>query len=146
MPFVAVVHHRGLYTTSNHADDNDVLDLRKMLAPLYDANHVDLVVNGHDHAFERSKTLRAGADPRGAPAVTAAGQGTVYVVNAGAGAEAYGVGPAPFIEKSATFGKGTPYDGIYGVLTLDGRKMTVATYGLSAAGNDPVIDTFDLVK
>jgi len=146
VPFVTVVHHRGLYTTSSHADDYDVLDLRKMLAPVYDANHVDLVVNGHDHAFERSKTLRAGADPRGAPAVVAAGQGTVYVVNAGAGADPYGVSASPFIEKSATFGAGTPYDGIYGVLTLDGRKLTITTYGLSAAGNDPVIDSFDIVR
>lgn len=146
VPFVVVVHHRGLYTTSKHADDEDVLDLRKMLAPLYDATHVDLVVNGHDHAFERSRTLRPGADPRGAPAIAPAGKGTVYVVNAGAGAEAYGVADAPFIEKSATFGKGTPYDGIYGVLTLEGRKLTVATYALSASGSDPLLDTFDLVR
>lgn len=146
VPFVVVVHHRGLYTTSKHGDDADVLDLRKTLAPMYDARHVDLVVNGHDHAFERSKPLHAGADPRGAPAEVAAGSGTVYVVNAGAGADAYGVQPASFIEKSATFGAGTPYDGVYGVMTLEGRRLTFASYGLSAAGNDPVLDTFDLVK
>lgn len=146
VPFVVVVHHRGLYTTSSHADDVDVLDLRAMLAPVYDANHVDLVVNGHDHAYERSKVLRTGADPRGLPAVTTPGQGTVYVVNAGAGAEGYGVSEAAFIEKSATFGKGTAFDGVYGVLTLEGRKLTMTSYGLSASGNDPVIDSFDLSK
>jgi acid phosphatase type 7 len=146
VPFLVIVHHRGLYTTSKHADDDDVLDLRKTLAPIYDAHHVDLVVNGHDHAFERTKSLRAGSDPRGAPSIAAAGQGTVYVVNAGAGAEAYGVKPADFIEKSATYGAGTAYDGVYGVITLEGRKLTLDSYGLSASGNDPVIDTFDLVK
>jgi acid phosphatase type 7 len=146
VPFVLAVHHRGLFTTSKHADDEDVLDLRKLLAPLYDAHHVDVVVNGHDHAFERSKPLRAGADPRGAPTIVEPGKGTVYVVNAGAGAEAYGVADATFIEKSAKFGKGTSFDGIYGLLTLEGRKLTLAAYGITAAGNDPVIDTFDLVK
>jgi len=146
VPFVLVVHHRGLYTTSKHADDSDVLDLRKVLAPIYDAHHVDVVLNGHDHAFERTKPLRAGADPRGAPVTVAPGQGTVYVVNAGAGADAYGIADAPFIEKSAKFGAGTSFDGVYGVITLDARKLTVASYGLTAAGNDPVIDSFDVVK
>jgi predicted phosphodiesterase len=146
VPFVLVVHHRGLYTTSNHADDTDVLDLRKTLAPMYDAHHVDIVVNGHDHAYERTKPLRAGTDPRGAPVTVGAAQGTVYVVNAGAGANPYDVGKGDFIEKSATFGKDTGFDGIYGVLTLEGNKLTCTSYGLSASGTDPVIDTFDLVK
>lgn len=146
IPFVLVVHHRGLYTTSQHASDADVLDLRAMLAPMYDAHHVDVVVNGHDHAYERTKTLHAGADPRGAPAMVAAGQGTVYVVNAGAGASPYAVGQAAFIEKSATFGGSTGFDGVYGVLTLDARTLTLTTYGLSASGMDPVIDTVALTR
>jgi hypothetical protein len=146
VPFVLVVHHRGLYTTSQHATDTDVLDLRATLAPMYDAHHVDVVVNGHDHAYERSKPLHAGADARGAPSTALAGQGTVYVVNAGAGASAYSVSSADFIEKSATFGGSTGFDGIYGVLTLDGRDLTLTTYGLSASGTDPVIDTVKLTK
>lgn len=146
VPFVVAVHHRGLYTTSSHGDDVDVLDLRAMLAPVYDRHHVDVVVNGHDHAYERSKVLRPGSDPRGAPAIADPGKGTIYVVNAGAGASAYGVAEAPFIEKSAVYGKGTPFDGVYGVLTLEGRKLTMLSYGLSASGNDPVIDSFDLTK
>jgi len=146
VPFVLVVHHRGLYTTSSHADDSDVLDLRSTLAPMYDAHHVDVVVNGHDHAYERTKALRAGSDPRGAPSMVAAGEGTVYVVNAGAGAEPYGVGAADFIEKSATFGGSTGFDGVYGVLTLDARKLTLTTYGLTASGTDPVLDTVALTK
>ena len=146
VPFVLVVHHRGLYTTSNHADDSDVLDLRATLAPMYDAHHVDVVVNGHDHAYERTKTLHAGSDPRGAPSMVAAGQGTVYVVNAGAGADPYSVANADFIEKSATFGGATGFDGVYGVLSLDARTLTLTTYGLSAAGTDPVLDTVALTK
>ncbi|MDB5220207.1 MAG: Ser/Thr protein phosphatase family protein [Myxococcaceae bacterium] len=146
VPFVLVVHHRGLYTTSNHATDSDVLDLRATLAPMYDAHHVDVVVNGHDHAYERTKTLRAGSDARGAPSTVASGAGTVYVVNAGAGADPYSVGAADFIEKSATFGGKTGFDGVYGVLTLDARKLTLTTYGLSASGTDPVLDTLELAK
>jgi predicted phosphodiesterase len=146
IPFVLVVHHRGLYTTSNHAADSDVLDLRATLAPMYDAHHVDVVVNGHDHAYERTKALHAGVDPRGAPSMVSAGQGTVYVVNAGAGANPYAVANADFIEKSATFGGSTGFDGVYGVLSLDARSLTLTTYGLSASGTDPVLDTVALTR
>lgn len=147
VPFVLVVHHRGLYTTSSHADDGDVLDLRKTLAPLYDKHHVDVVLNGHDHAYERTKAIRAGADPRGAPEVVATpapGDARVYVVNAGAGAPAYGVAAAPFIEKAEKYGSGTPYSGCYGVIKVEGRKLTFDSYGIATSGADVKIDTFDL--
>lgn len=146
VPFVVVVHHRGVFTTSAHAEDSDVLEARKLLVPVYDAHHVDLVVNGHDHAYERSKVLRAGPDPAGPPAIVGPGQGTVYLVNAGAGAPAYGVGDAPYIEKSATFGKGTAYDGLYGVATLEGRTLKLESYGLTASGADTLLDTLELTK
>jgi predicted phosphodiesterase len=146
VPFLVVLHHRGLYTTSTHAKDADVLLTRKLLAPIYDKHQVDLVLNGHDHAFERSKPLRAGADPAGDPVVQAAGQGTLYVVNAGAGANGYGVGDAAFVEKSQTYGGSTPYSGLYGILTLEGRTLTFESHGLTAAGPDPVIDTFTLTR
>ena len=148
VPFIVVVHHRGLFTTSLHARDSDVLVARKVLAPIYDKHHVDVVLNGHDHAFERTKPIKAGRDPAGDPVLQPAGQGTVYVVNAGAGADPYKVGvyPSAVQEKSATFGTGTPYSGFYGVLTLEGRKLTFDSYGLTAAGNDPIVDTFDLSK
>lgn len=148
VPFIVAVHHRGLYTTSVHALDGDVLVARKLLAPIYDKHHVDVVLNGHDHAFERTKPLVAGADPAGDPVVKPAGEGTVYVVNAGAGSTAYGVGihPGAFQEKSATFGKGTPYAGFYGVITLEGRKLVFESFGLTLSGTDPTIDTFELSK
>jgi hypothetical protein len=104
------------------------------------------VVNGHDHAYERSKTLRAGTNARGAPSAVEAGQGTVYVINAGAGADPYSVSAADYIVKSATFGGTTGLDGVYGILTLDARKLTLTTYGLSPSGTDPVIDTLALTK
>ncbi len=147
VPFVLVVHHRGLFTTSNHANDADVLDLRKILAPLYDKHQVDVVLNGHDHAYERSKPLRAGADPRGAPEVVAnaaAGAARVYVVNAGAGAPAYGVADAPFIEKSTAYGKGTAYSGCYGLIKVDGKKLVFESFALSSSGADPKIDSFEI--
>ena len=88
-----VVSHRGLFSTSNHAGDFDVINARAALAPIFDTYRVDLVMNGHDHEYERSKPLTAGSPPTGTPVVQPSiTQGTTYVINAGAGADPYPIG------------------------------------------------------
>jgi hypothetical protein len=147
-PFVVAINHRGLYTTSLHAQDGDVKVARKLLAPIYDRHAVDVVVNGHDHVFERTKPIRAGADPAGDPTVEAEGQGTRYVVVAGVGADPYRVGiyPADYREKAEQFGPDTPYIGFYAIVTLEGTKLTFTSYGLTSGANDPTIDTFEISR
>ncbi len=143
-PFVVAMHHRGEYSTSTHGTDADVGKMRDALLPLWDKHHVDLVLNGHDHNYERSKPV---SGPYASPTV---GTGTTYVVCAGAGASGYkpGADPAAYREKNVAFGSGTPYVGTYLLLTLDTGKITVKAYGLKSAGGtvagDDVIDTFDL--
>ena len=103
-----------------HGTDSDVLAARGVLVPLYDKYAVDLVVNGHDHDYERSKPLMAGNPPSGAPVV---GTGTTYVVSAGAGADAYATGtPQPFTQTSVAYGSGTSYIGSYSILTLQAAR------------------------
>ena len=133
VPFIVSISHRGLYSTSNHSTDGDVLGVRGKLAPLYDKYSVDLAFNGHDHEYERSKSLHAGTPPTGAPVV---GAGTQYVICAGAGAEPYqvGSGSSNYREKNQAFGHGTPYIGTYALLELDGNKLTMKAYGLTASG------------
>ena len=142
-PFIVVVSHRCLFSTSVHATDSDVLAARGVLVPLYDKYAVDLVVNGHDHDYERSKPLMAGSPPTGAPVV---GTGTTYVVSAGAGADAYATGtPQPFTQTSVAYGSGTSYIGAYSILTLQSNTLTLTAYGLKASSTtvagDDVIDT-----
>jgi hypothetical protein len=151
-PFLVVIHHRGLFTTSSHANDTDVHEARGALVPIFDKYHVDLVINGHDHEYERSKPLKAGSPASGPPAIqTSPAQGTIYVVNAGAGAEAYkgDTFKSDYREGAPTqFGAGTPYIGCYGILSLEGSTLTLTAYGLNAAGGgiagDTVIDTITL--
>jgi hypothetical protein len=148
-PFVVAISHRGLFTTSLHAGDGDVHSVRAALAPIFDKHHVDLVINGHDHEFERSKPLKAGADPAQAPVVQTSPQdGTIYVVNAGAGADPYAVGshPSDFREKVAQFGKDTPYIGVYALMTVDATMLTLKSYGLAPSGNDTELDSLELTK
>jgi hypothetical protein len=146
-PFIVAISHRGMFSTSYHAVDSDVLATRAAIAPLYDKYHVDLALNGHDHEYERSKELNVGSPASGAPNIVDGG--TTYVINAGAGADPYPVGstPASFSLKSQALApeSSSPYVGCYVLLTLSGSTMTLNAYGMNASGGstagDTVIDT-----
>jgi predicted phosphodiesterase len=140
-PFVVFVSHRGLYSTSMHGNDPDVLFVRSTLAPLFDKYHVDVVLNGHDHEYEATHPLNNGA---------VAAQGTIYIVNGGAGSDPYSVAQATSALRASqtTFGPAgnTPgLIGVYGVATADMHTLTLKSYGLKAGGkvvaDDMLIDT-----
>jgi hypothetical protein len=152
-PFIVALGHRGVFSTSNHGQDPDVLATRGALAPIYDKYGVDLVINGHDHEYERSKPLKAGNPPSGDPVV---GTGTTYVICAGAGADPYAIG-----KFTASFSSGVqvqfctppcssePYIGVYSILTVSKTSLQLKAYGLKASStsimNDTVIDTLPLM-
>ncbi len=93
-----VVMHRPPYSSSaSHGSD---LAVRAHLAPILEAGGADLVLTGHDHMYERSWALRDGA------AMTRTnrsieGDGTIYVVGGGSGADLYTEFMDPMPEWSA---------------------------------------------
>jgi hypothetical protein len=145
-PFVVEINHRGLFSTSLHSTDADVISARNAMAPLFDKYKVDLVINGHDHEYERTAPITNGSPPNVQPA----GQGTTYVICAGAGADAYAVGTTsvPYRITKTAFGSGTPYIGAYSLLAIAPTTITLTAYGLKASGSSPqdddVIDTVPL--
>jgi hypothetical protein len=88
--FVVVFHHHCAYsTTIEHASEGGV---RRHWVPLFDKYHVDLVINGHNHIYERADTMRAGRihpAPVGAT-VHPERHGTTYVTAGAAGRGLYG--------------------------------------------------------
>jgi hypothetical protein len=85
-----VVHHRPAYSSAT-AHGSDPM-LQAAFVPIFDKHHVDVVMNGHDHDYERSKPLKGNPyavepDPS---------MGTIYVVDGGLGAELYGNSTNPF--------------------------------------------------
>jgi predicted phosphodiesterase len=64
-----VAFHRPPFSSGPHAIDGEVSSLRQYLVPLFEANGVTLVLNGHDHIYERSQK-----------------DGVSYVVTGGGGA------------------------------------------------------------
>jgi hypothetical protein len=160
-PFIFVLSHRGMFSTSNHSADSDVLQTRTVLAPIYAKYNVDGVFNGHDHEYERTYPIVPGTPITGDPTVTAAGtHGTTYVICAGAGASPYAVGTGteawranhiPFGTAAMT---GTPeasYVGMYQTMTLTPKSGSapatalVNVYAIIPGGGDGTpIDTFTL--
>jgi 3',5'-cyclic AMP phosphodiesterase CpdA len=67
---VCFFHHCAYSTTVTHASDGGV---RAAWGDLFDRHQVDLVLQGHNHVFERSDPIRAGK-----PTTTAGDNSTVY--------------------------------------------------------------------
>ena len=88
--FIVVYFHECAYsTTEEHASDGGV---RAVWTPLFDKYSVDLVINGHNHVYERTDPLRAGAVTKVAPigaTVNTPADGTTYVVAGSSGASLY---------------------------------------------------------
>ncbi len=83
-PWKAVLHHRPMWSAAAaHGGDPA---LRMLWQPIVDAHKVDVVFNGHDHDYERTKPMR-GMTPGATPA-----DGTIYVVAGTAGAPLYDSG------------------------------------------------------
>jgi len=125
-PWKLVTHHRPEYTSSTGHPPAD--DLQQAWESILDAHHVDLVLDGHAHAYERSKPLVAGQP-------VAEGAGPVYIVEGGGGADPYDVSPQAFTAFA---------EKIYGYVLLDisANKLT-----LTAKTTDgSVIDTYSITK
>jgi hypothetical protein len=82
-------HHCAYSTTESHASDGGV---RAAWGALFDRYQVDLVLQAHNHVFERSDPIRAGAPTRIAAdndTVYPATDGTVYYTVGSAGRPRY---------------------------------------------------------
>ncbi|NGO68386.1 metallophosphoesterase family protein [Streptomyces sp. SB3404] len=87
--FVVVFFHHCAYSTSTHASDGGV---RAEWVGLFDRHQVDLVINGHNHVYERTDPVRGGEPGRrlGIGGTTDPRKdGTVYVTAGGGGKKLY---------------------------------------------------------
>ncbi len=94
--FVVAAFHNCMYCTNAvHGSDGGC---RTRFGPVFDEYAVDLVVNGHNHSYERTHPLKAGKVTAQAPkgsTVRPAQQGTTYVVAGGGGKTGYPVSLYP---------------------------------------------------
>jgi hypothetical protein len=150
VPWIVTMHHEPEYSSSSHGNDPDVLLVRNFFAPIWDKHHVDLALAGHDHDYERSYPLNAPADPSTDPPIvyqdpSMASQGTVYMVCAGSGADAYHSSTNIWTATSHDFTDGSAL-GFYSVITATATSMSVTATAFTASGMDMPIDTYTVAK
>ena len=155
--FIVVQFHHCVYCTNAvHASDGGT---RTRWAPLFDKYAVDVVVNGHNHGYERTHPIKAGTNCMQAPSggvVQPAKDGTTYVTAGGGGQAAYPVSlfPGSYVireggvrEPEAALWSSVRYLDL-SVLTVDvdpGRKGGTATMKLTAVKPDgTAVDTVTL--
>ena len=93
--FIVVGFHNCMYCTNLvHGSDGGN---RSRWEPMFDQYSVDLVVNGHNHTYERTHPVRAGVPVVEAPAgaTVDSSVGTTYVTAGGAGQTEYPTGGLP---------------------------------------------------
>lgn len=77
-----VLFHHPPYTNGKYAPSGK---FRELLAPVFDRHRVGLVLNGHNHMYERTHPIRGGE-------VVPDGEGTVYIVSGAGGGDLYEIG------------------------------------------------------
>jgi hypothetical protein len=95
---VVFFHHCAFCTCTTHASDGGV---RQFWVPLFDKFNVDLVINGHNHIYERTDPIQNGSPTTAAPigsTVEPATQGTTYICCGGAGKSLYAFSAADSYE------------------------------------------------
>jgi hypothetical protein len=75
-PWSVEMNHKTMWSAAMSRHATDTTTVRAALQPIIDAHQVDLVLNGHDHDYERTKPMRGAT----------AGSGTTYVRFGSAGA------------------------------------------------------------
>lgn len=150
--WLIAIMHKGPYTTSHHATDDDIMGpngVRTLVAPVMSELGIDLVLQGHDHIYARSKPIKNGAP---------APDGTIYLIPGTAGAKVYPrnteIAPSYFNlfemadEKHAVpYGPGQIQN--FAGITIDGGKLTAVSYEINQAGESArpyIIDRFSVTK
>jgi calcineurin-like phosphoesterase family protein len=118
-PWQVLLFHQPAYSCAKHGSDDQV---QEALFPVIAGEGVDLVVNGHDHDYQRFAPV----------------DGTTYVVSGGAAASLYDVGDCP---------DGTPEpvawnDDVQQFLYVSATDSRLVGISVSVTGR--VLDTFDL--
>ena len=122
---VAFFHHTP-FPTSNHRDDSTCAMARQDITPILEKYGVHLVLNGHEHLYQRSKPRRNGV-------FLDQGWGTVYVTTGGGGHVLSPPGSDSFVVVDVSASH-------YVRVDVSGATMTVRATGL----NGEAIDGFEL--
>jgi predicted phosphodiesterase len=121
-----VTHHRPEWTSST--THGPATELQQAWGATLESRHVDLVLTGHAHDYERSYPL-VGGQP------VADGQGPVYIVEGGGGADPYGLNVQSFTSFAKT---------VYGYVILDVSAQDLKLTAKTIDGS--VVDRYAITR
>lgn len=121
---IVYIHHPA-YSGGIHSDEEESRMVRKYVAPILDKHAVPLVLNGHEHSYQRSYAIKDGK-------VRSAGEGTLYVTTGGGGATLHPVFSSPYVEVAQSRHH-------YIVCDVNGAAAQIRAFGLEG-------DVFDNVS
>ncbi|MFH1680862.1 MAG: fibronectin type III domain-containing protein [Candidatus Eisenbacteria bacterium] len=124
--WTVVAFHHPVYSA---AGDRDNEKLRRLWKPLLDRHGVDLVLQGHDHAYARGKNLPGEAGAGGVE------QGPMYVVSV-SGPKMYELTSDRWMDRAAENTQ------LFQVISVDGDTLRFEAFTATGA----LYDAFDLVK
>ena len=124
--WTVLTFHRPIFSTAKGRDNKAI---RETWMPLFDKHRVDLVLQGHDHTYGRSRNIRAGVNVRDDES------GTVYVVSVS--------GPKMYeLEKSDWIRRGAEDTQLYQIVHLDGDTLRYEARTVTGE----LYDAFELQK
>jgi 3',5'-cyclic AMP phosphodiesterase CpdA len=109
--WTVLTFHHPIYSASKGRDN---ASLRAKWQPVFDKYRVDLVLQGHDHAYARSGLMTQNV-PTGATNFDSKA-GTLYVVSV-SGPKMYTLDREPFMRR------GAEYTQLYQIITIDGDEL-----------------------
>jgi hypothetical protein len=126
--WTVLTFHYPIYCTKPNRDN---IEFRTAFKPIFDKHKVDIVLQGHDHAYGRGMVNNVSTGSSVKEAVS----GTMYVVSV-SGPKQYDVSDDPWMERRAANTQ------LFQVISIEGN---VLSYGAHTATGE-LYDAFNLVK
>ena len=138
-----VIFHHSVYSTASHTEDDDILQRREELPPVFDELGIDVVLMGHDHVYTRTYMMN-GTTPdtsNGVQSEVTNPEGVLYLTaNSASGSKYYDI-QAPEAPFSAVMDQS--YRRTVTDVEITDTSYTVTTY---YADTMDVLDTFTINK
>ena len=135
--WIVAFYHKPIYTSPT-SHEPDEAGIKNIVVPLFDKYHVDLVLQAHNHNYQRSYPLKADTVTETRPdSVYQSPKGSIYMVVGTGGQDFYPLnGQAPYIQNQFT--------GIPGFLKVDVSNTSLK--GTFFADDGTIKDTFAINK
>jgi hypothetical protein len=135
--WIVAFYHKPIYTSPT-SHEPDEAGIKNIVVPLFDKYHVDLVLQAHNHNYQRSYPLKADTVTETRPdSVYQSPKGSIYMVVGTGGQDFYQLdGQAPYIQNQFT--------GIPGFLKVDVSNTSLK--GTFFANDGTIKDTFAINK